>query len=70
MVGENDVVKVADFGLARYVFTYKRTNAEYFGEYSPNAHRHVVDDEYTASEGSKFPIKWAAPEVRFDWLTD
>ena len=25
--------------------------------------RHVADDEYTASEGTKFPIKWAAPEV-------
>ena len=24
---------------------------------------HVLDDEYTASEGTKFPIKWAAPEV-------
>ena len=35
------MVKVADFGLARF----------------------VVDDEYTASEGTKFPIKWAAPEV-------
>ena len=34
-------MKVADFGLARF----------------------VVDDEYTASEGTKFPIKWAAPEV-------
>ena len=22
-----------------------------------------MDDEYTASEGTKFPIKWAAPEV-------
>jgi tyrosine-protein kinase Tec len=26
--------------------------------------RHVwKDDEYTATEGTKFPIKWAAPEV-------
>ena len=25
--------------------------------------RHVVDDEYTASEGTKFATKWAAPEV-------
>jgi len=25
--------------------------------------RYVIDDEYTASEGTKFPIKWAAPEV-------
>lgn len=41
LVGERNVVKVADFGLARF----------------------VVDDEYTASEGTKFPIKWAAPEV-------
>ena len=23
----------------------------------------MLDDEYTASEGTKFPIKWAAPEV-------
>ena len=35
------MVKVADFGLARF----------------------VTDDEYTASEGTKFPIKWAPPEV-------
>ena len=41
LVGERNVVKVADFGLARF----------------------VTDDEYTASEGTKFPIKWAAPEV-------
>ncbi|XP_078369187.1 tyrosine-protein kinase TXK-like [Oculina patagonica] len=41
LVGENNIVKVADFGLARY----------------------VIDDEYTASEGTKFPIKWASPEV-------
>lgn len=41
LVGERNVVKVGDFGLARF----------------------VVDDEYTASEGTKFPIKWAAPEV-------
>ena len=41
LVGERNIVKVADFGLARF----------------------VTDDEYTASEGTKFPIKWAAPEV-------
>eukprot|EP00800_Vazella_pourtalesii_P004533 TRINITY_DN151_c0_g2_i1.p1 TRINITY_DN151_c0_g2~~TRINITY_DN151_c0_g2_i1.p1 ORF type:complete len:700 (+),score=133.78 TRINITY_DN151_c0_g2_i1:84-2183(+) len=41
LVGDRYLVKVADFGLTRY----------------------VVDDTYTASEGSKFPIKWAAPEV-------
>jgi tyrosine-protein kinase Tec len=41
LVGEQHVVKVADFGLARF----------------------TLDDEYTASEGTKFPIKWASPEV-------
>lgn len=41
LLGDKFVVKVADFGLARF----------------------VMDDEYTASEGTKFPIKWAAPEV-------
>ena len=41
LVGERHVIKVADFGLARF----------------------VIDDEYTASEGTKFPINWAAPEV-------
>eukprot|EP00055_Hartaetosiga_balthica_P004357 m.11274 g.11274 ORF g.11274 m.11274 type:complete len:636 (+) comp3811_c0_seq1:102-2009(+) len=25
--------------------------------------RYTLDDEYTASEGTKFPIKWSAPEV-------
>ncbi|XP_055958828.1 tyrosine-protein kinase ITK/TSK [Patella vulgata] len=41
LVGENQVVKVADFGLTRY----------------------VLDDEYRSSVGTKFPVKWAAPEV-------
>ncbi|KAM3968138.1 tyrosine-protein kinase Btk29A isoform 2-T2 [Aphomia sociella] len=41
LVGEENVVKVADFGLARY----------------------VLDDQYTSSGGTKFPIKWAPPEV-------
>lgn len=41
LVGRQMVVKVCDFGLARF----------------------VMDDDYTSSQGSKFPIKWAAPEV-------
>ncbi|KAK2141824.1 hypothetical protein LSH36_1035g01017 [Paralvinella palmiformis] len=41
LVGENDVCKVGDFGLARF----------------------VLDDEYTSSHGTKFPIRWAPPEV-------
>ena len=27
--------------------------------------RFVSDDEYTASEGAKFPIKWSSPEVGY-----
>uniref|UniRef100_W5MUH6 Tyrosine-protein kinase n=1 Tax=Lepisosteus oculatus TaxID=7918 RepID=W5MUH6_LEPOC len=41
LVGENQVVKVSDFGMARF----------------------VLDDQYTSSYGSKFPVKWSAPEV-------
>ncbi|XP_053599836.1 tyrosine-protein kinase Btk isoform X1 [Plodia interpunctella] len=41
LVGDENVVKVADFGLARY----------------------VLDDQYTITGGTKFPIKWAPPEV-------
>lgn len=41
LVGSENIVKVADFGLARY----------------------VLDDQYTSSGGTKFPIKWAPPEV-------
>jgi len=42
LVGENNICKVADFGLARVI---EREN------------------EYTAREGAKFPIKWTAPEA-------
>ncbi|CAH3164455.1 unnamed protein product, partial [Porites evermanni] len=41
LIGDNNIVKVANFHSARY----------------------VIDDEYTAPEGTKFPIKWAPPEV-------
>ena len=41
LIGDRNIVKVADFHLARF----------------------VIDDEYTASEGTTFPIRWAAPEV-------
>ncbi|XP_019714731.1 tyrosine-protein kinase SRK2 [Hippocampus comes] len=42
LVGENNICKVADFGLAR-VFQN--------------------DNVYEAREGTKFPVKWTAPEV-------
>ena len=41
MVGDRNVVKVADFGLARF----------------------VLDNEYTATKGGNFSIKWVAPEI-------
>ena len=41
LVGEENIVKIADFGLARL----------------------INDDEYGAKEGTKFSIKWTAPEA-------
>ena len=41
LVGEGNIVKIADFGLARV----------------------IINSEYTAREGAKFPIKWTAPEA-------
>ncbi|XP_069059607.1 cytoplasmic tyrosine-protein kinase BMX-like [Pleurodeles waltl] len=46
LVGKDLAVKVADFGMARF----------------------VLDDEYISSAGTKFPVKWAAPEV-FNYST-
>jgi fyn-related kinase len=43
LVGENNEVKVADFGLARVVKDMRNF--------------------YEAREGTKFPIKWTAPEA-------
>ncbi|XP_060606256.1 proto-oncogene tyrosine-protein kinase Yrk-like [Ruditapes philippinarum] len=41
LVGDNNIVKVADFGLAKI----------------------IEDDEYNPKHGTKFPIKWTAPEA-------
>ncbi|KAM9835081.1 tyrosine-protein kinase Tec isoform X1 [Syngnathus typhle] len=41
LVNDALVVKVSDFGMARY----------------------ILDDQYTSSLGSKFPVKWSPPEV-------
>ncbi|TRY88809.1 hypothetical protein DNTS_015022 [Danionella cerebrum] len=45
LVSKNNVVKIADFGMARF----------------------VLDDQYTSSYGSKFPVKWSSPEVIKFW---
>lgn len=29
----------------------------------PPTHRYVLDDQYVSSVGTKFPVKWSAPEV-------
>ncbi|XP_069947948.1 tyrosine-protein kinase Src42A isoform X2 [Cherax quadricarinatus] len=41
LVGQDHIVKVADFGLSRF----------------------LLEDEYNAQEGTRFPIKWTAPEA-------
>ncbi|XP_051716639.1 tyrosine-protein kinase ITK/TSK [Ctenopharyngodon idella] len=41
LVSEDNVVKIADFGMTRF----------------------VLDDQYTSSFGSKFPVRWSSPEV-------
>ncbi|CAF3276669.1 unnamed protein product [Rotaria socialis] len=48
LVGESNTVKIADFGLARII---KDETEEYAG------------GMYEAKEGTKFPIKWTAPEA-------
>uniref|UniRef100_A0A3P9AAK2 Tyrosine-protein kinase n=1 Tax=Esox lucius TaxID=8010 RepID=A0A3P9AAK2_ESOLU len=51
LVGENNVCKVADFGLAR-VFKMESENV------------------YEPKEGTKFPVKWTAPEaINFNKFT-
>lgn len=51
LVGENNVVKVADFGLARLTTTTSQIEDE---------------NVYLANEAAKFPIKWTAPEAAFE----
>ena len=41
LVGEESIVKIGDFGLARF----------------------LIDGKYLATEGEKFPVRWAAPEA-------
>ncbi|XP_043112511.1 tyrosine-protein kinase ITK/TSK [Puntigrus tetrazona] len=41
LVSEDNVVKISDFGMTRF----------------------VLDDQYTSSIGSKFPVRWSSPEV-------
>ncbi|KAM4633694.1 tyrosine-protein kinase FRK [Polymixia lowei] len=47
LVGENNICKVADFGLARVIMMES-------------------ENVYEAKEGTKFPVKWTAPEAIHD----
>ncbi|XP_048062130.1 tyrosine-protein kinase SRK2 [Megalobrama amblycephala] len=48
LVGDNNVCKVADFGLARVFLMDNEDSGE---------------NVYEAKEGTKFPVKWTAPEA-------
>ncbi len=76
LVGEKNAVKVADFGLARFVvharrkcflgcFVLRKAMNPSYGvqQLQVSFCRFVIDDQYTSSIGAKFPIKWAPPEV-------
>lgn len=41
LIGENNIAKICDFGLARV----------------------ISDNEYCPKQGSRFPVKWTAPEA-------
>ncbi|KAL0970614.1 hypothetical protein UPYG_G00244440 [Umbra pygmaea] len=58
LVNEGLVVKVCDFGMARYVLDDQYTSSNVCVSI-----RYVLDDQYTSSSGSKFPVKWSPPEV-------
>ncbi|KAJ8378727.1 hypothetical protein AAFF_G00237050 [Aldrovandia affinis] len=55
LVDKDLTVKVSDFGMAR---------RERVGCSMPTGvSMYVLDDQYTSSEGTRFPVKWSAPEV-------
>lgn len=61
LVGDNNIVKIADFGLARYVFQQK--NCYHILIHIIIHFRLIKEDEYEARVGARFPIKWTAPEA-------
>jgi len=66
LVAESNVVKIADFGLARLIKVitkkekYILTRA--FTKIWP-VRCYLQEDEYEARVGARFPIKWTAPEA-------
>lgn len=61
LVGDNNIVKIADFGLARWDSTVIQVTA-FFQLWIP-FFRLIKEDEYEARVGARFPIKWTAPEA-------
>ncbi|XP_066532663.1 tyrosine-protein kinase FRK [Hoplias malabaricus] len=55
LVSENNICKVADFGLARVFMKKSEGGAE-----------DEEENVYEAKEGTKFPVKWTAPEALHD----
>lgn len=49
--------------LSIYMFRESRQRICLFSLNQKIASRYVLDDQYTSSGGTKFPIKWAPPEV-------
>lgn len=67
LVSENNKVKVSDFGMTRWACAQPMapTYSAHF-RFLVNRfllRRFVLDDKYTSSQCSKFPVKWSAPEV-------
>lgn len=56
------MVKVSDFGMARYESGVGFVCLKHSGV-DAAACRYVLDDQYTSSFGAKFPVKWSPPEV-------
>ena len=57
LVGDNNIVKIADFGLARLIKVFS------FSIQKLKTKRLIKEDEYEARVGARFPIKWTAPEA-------
>lgn len=60
LVAEANVVKIADFGLARLIKV--RILFVALCKYCAN-YCNTQEDEYEARVGARFPIKWTAPEA-------
>jgi fyn-related kinase len=63
LVAESNVVKIADFGLARLIKVTTRTKIIQIEQFIMFFAFIFQEDEYEARVGARFPIKWTAPEA-------